>query len=64
MLDKVDIEDLPIYKRVFVGNKSQFAASRMMVNEYAVVNIDNNSYLIVKKDKRFDENRVKEIIVE
>ena len=36
----------------------------MMVNEYAVVNIDNNSYLIVKKDKRFDENRVKEIIVE
>ena len=64
VLDKVDIEDLPIYKRVFVGNKSQFAASRMMVNEYAVVNIDNNSYLIVKKDKRFDENRVKEIIVE
>lgn len=64
VLDKVDIEDLPIYKRVFVSNKSQFAASRMMVNEYAVVNIDNNSYLIVKKDKWFDENRVKEIIVE
>ncbi len=64
VLDKVNIEDLPFYKRPFARNNPKYAASRTMVNQYAVVNIDNESYLIVKKDKRFDENRVKEIIVE
>ena len=64
VLDKVNIEDLPFYRRPFARNNPKYAASRMMVNQYAVVNINNDSYLIVKKDKGFDEKRIKEIIVE
>ena len=64
VLDKVNIEDLPFYKRPFARNNPKYAASRTMVNQYAVVNIDNESYLIVKKSQMYSDDRINKIIVE
>lgn len=64
VLDKVNVEDLPFYKRPFARNNPKYAASRMVTNQYAIVTIDNDSYLIVPKNNMYDENRIKDIIVE
>ena len=64
VLDKVNVEDLPFYKRPFVRNNPKYGATKLSTSLFAVITIDNDSYLITFKDSIFDEDRIKDIVVE
>lgn len=58
-----EAEDLPFYMKPFVRNNSRYARSRIRV-KYTILNIDNDSYLIIDKNKRMNDDRIKEIVIE
>ena len=64
VIDKADEKDIPFYKRPFARKNPIYAASRITLNKYAVVTIENTPYLIVKKLNQYDEKRIKAINVD
>lgn len=64
VLNKMNEENISFFDRLFNRNSSKYGASRVVISLYDIVTIDNESYLITYKDSMYDEDRVKEIIVE
>ncbi len=55
-------EDYPFYMRPFV-RENKFTKARIIV-KYTILEIDNDSYLIIDKSKRMNDDLIKNIVIE
>ncbi len=56
-------EYVPFYLRPFTHNSPQFNKARMMV-KYTILDIDNESYLIIDKNEQMNDDLIKSIVIE